>query len=127
MGQGSGSDIVVGAFPVTRLRRLAILSAMVLLPSATLHAQQKSEPIFGVDKVKHFFIAGFVETLTFAGLEAAGAKRSPARTAAIGTTVVVSFGREIHDRRTKGLFSVKDLVWDALGAGVALLVINKTR
>src|SRR5215207_2936983 len=104
-----------------------IMVGVVLLPAATVHAQQKSEPIFGVDKVKHFFIAGFVETMTFAGLEAAGAKKSPARTAAIGTTIVVSLGREMHDRRTKGLFSVKDLVWDALGAGAALLVINKTR
>jgi hypothetical protein len=40
---------------------------------------------------------------------------------------VASLGREFHDRRTKGLFSVKDLVWDALGAGAALLVINKTK
>ena len=117
----------MGALAVTRiLRRIMIVIGVLVLP-ATVHAQQKTDPLFGVDKVKHFFIAGFVETMTFAGLEAAGAKKSPARTAAIGTTVVVSFGREIHDRRKKGLFSVKDLLWDALGAGAALLVINKTR
>src|SRR5829696_664526 len=104
-----------------------IVIGFVFLPAATVDGQQKSDPLFGVDKVKHFFIAGFVETMTFAGLEAAGAKRSPARAAAIGTTVVVSFGREIHDRRTKGLFSIKDLLWDALGASAALLLINKTR
>jgi uncharacterized protein YfiM (DUF2279 family) len=118
---------IVGALAVTRIvRRIMIVIGVLFLP-ATVHAQQKTDPLFGVDKVKHFFIAGFVETMTFAGLEAAGAKKSPARTAAIGTTVVVSFGREIHDRRKKGLFSVKDLLWDALGAGAALLVINKTR
>ena len=85
------------------------------------------EPIFGVDKVKHFFIAGFIESMAFAGLQAAGSERSTARSAAIGATAVVSFGREIHDRRTKGLFSVRDLLWDGLGAGAALMVINKTQ
>jgi hypothetical protein len=128
LGSGGGSDFIVGALAVTRSFRLVIIMILLVLASpVTVSAQQKSEPIFGIDKVKHFFIAGFVETMTFAALEAAGAKRSPARTAAIGTTAVVSFGREIHDRRTKGLFSVKDLLWDALGAGAALLVINKVR
>ena len=41
--------------------------------------------------------------------------------------VGASIGREIHDRKTKGLFSFADLVWDALGAGAALLIINKTQ
>ena len=95
---------------------------------AAAQSQPKpADPLFGVDKVKHFFIAGFVETMTFSGLQAAGANRTSARDAAIGAAAAVSFGREIHDRRTKGLFSVKDLVWDAIGAGAALLVINKTR
>jgi uncharacterized protein len=86
-----------------------------------------ADPVFGVDKVKHFFVAGFVEAVTFAGLESADAGHSAARAAAIGTTAAVSLGREIHDRRTKGLFSVRDLVWDAIGAGAALLILDKAQ
>jgi hypothetical protein len=103
---------------------------LILLAPAGMSAQDRPkppDPIFGVDKVKHFFIAGFVETMTFAGLQAAGANRSSARGGAIGATVVVSIGREIHDRKTKGLFSVRDLVWDAIGASAAMAVINKTQ
>jgi hypothetical protein len=109
--------------------RWLLLMLLITVPSfAGAQSRPKpADPVFGVDKVKHFFIAGFVETMTFSGLQAAGANRSPARAGAIGATAVVSLGREIHDRRKKGLFSVKDLVWDALGAGAALLVINKTR
>lgn len=83
--------------------------------------------MFGIDKVKHFFIAGFIETVAFAGAQAAGSSRSTARSVAIGTAAVASIGREIHDGRTKGLFSIRDLAWDALGAGAALLVLNKTQ
>lgn len=112
------------------MRLFLLVLLCVLIAPLSVYGQSRvkpADPIFGVDKVKHFFIAGFVETLTFGGLEAAGANRSASRAAAIGTAAAVSFGREIHDRRTKGVFSVKDLVWDALGAGAALLVINKTR
>ena len=109
-------------------RWLVVVSLLVTPSLAIAQSRPKpADPIFGVDKVKHFFIAGFVETMAFSGLQAAGVNRSSARGAAIGATTVVSLGREIHDRRTKGLFSVKDLVWDALGAGAALLVINKTK
>ena len=109
-------------------RWLVVVSLLVTPSLAGAQSRPKpADPIFGVDKVKHFFIAGFVETMAFSGLQAAGVNRSSARGAAIGATTVVSLGREIHDRRTKGLFSVKDLVWDALGAGAALLVINRTK
>ena len=113
------------------------LCAAVMLCASTLAAPapsrskvehpKPSDPIIGVDKAKHFFIAGFVETMTFAGLESVGGSRSSARSGAIAKTASVSMGREIHDRKTKGLFSVRDLAWDAIGAGAAMLVINKTR
>ena len=110
-----------------RWRRAAVTLALLAFTPQYARAQKAADSFFGVDKVKHFFIAGFVESLTFAGLQAAGANRSTARSVAIGTTITVSLGREIHDRRTKGHFSVRDLAWDALGAGAALLVLNKTQ
>lgn len=109
--------------------RAALIACLMAAPIA-LDAQARAkpaDPIFGVDKVKHFFMAGFVESMTFASLQAAGSNRSAARTGGIAAAAVVSFGREIHDRRTKGLFSVRDLIWDAIGASAALVVINKTQ
>jgi hypothetical protein len=107
----------------------ALITVLTALPLAA-HAQSRpkpADPVFGVDKVKHFFIVGFVESMSFASLQAAGSGRSTAKTGAIAAAAVVSLGREIHDRRTKGLFSVRDLVWDAIGASAALIVINKTQ
>lgn len=109
--------------------KLRLIVAALLLTAAPLEAQKPkpSDPVFGVDKVKHFFIAGFVESMSFAGLQAAGSNRSTAKTGAITAAALVSIAREIHDKKKKGLFSVRDLAWDAMGASAALLVLNKTQ
>ena len=113
------------------IRRLVLLMAALAVSagglSAQAHSTKPKEPAFGPDKVKHFLIAGFVETVVFSGLQAAGANRNTARSGALAAVAGASVGREIHDRKTKGLFSIPDLVWDALGAGAALLIINKTQ
>ena len=110
---------------------LAVLILMAAPSVARAQAVEKSprrpDPIVGVDKVKHFFIAGFIESMTFAGSQAAGADRRPAKITAIGVTAAFSIGREIHDRRTKGQFSFRDLAWDALGGVAAMIVLNHTR
>jgi hypothetical protein len=106
-----------------------LLLGVALAFAVPLQAQRPkpADPVFGVDKVKHFFIAGFVESMTFASMQAAGSNRSAARVSAISATAVVSIGREIHDKRKKGLFSLRHLAWDAIGAGAALIVLNKTQ
>ena len=109
--------------------KIRLIFAAFILITAPLHAQKVKppDPILGVDKVKHFFIAGFVESMSFAGMQAAGSSRSTARTGAITAAAVVSVAREIHDKKKKGLFSVRDLAWDAIGASAVLLVLNKTQ
>ena len=109
--------------------RSFIASCLILAIALPAQAQKPKppDPVIGVDKVKHFLIAGFVESMTFAGLQAAGANRSNARASALTVTAIVSVGREVHDKRKKGLFSVRDLAWDAIGTGAALLVLNKTQ
>lgn len=81
----------------------------------------------GPDKVKHFFISAFLESVAFSALEAAGADRGAARAGGIATAAAAATGREIYDRRTKGVFSIPDLLWDAAGAAAALLVLNRTQ
>lgn len=94
---------------------------------AQTHSTKPKEAAFGPDKVKHFLIAGFVESVAFAGLQAAGTSRNTARAGALAAVAGTSIGREMYDRKTKGSFSIPDLVWDALGAGAALLILNKTQ
>lgn len=86
-----------------------------------------AEPWTGSDKAKHFFVAAFVESFGFAGLQAGGASRGAAMTGAIAVTVAAALGREIHDRRTKGVFSSSDLAWGTAGAAAALLILTRTQ
>jgi len=85
------------------------------------------ESWFGPDKVKHFFISAFIESLTFSGLQATGASRSGALAGAIATSAAFGIARELHDKRTKGIFSIPDLTWGAAGAGAAVLVLRSTQ
>ncbi|MBA3340207.1 MAG: hypothetical protein H0T48_00050 [Gemmatimonadaceae bacterium] len=96
-------------------------------PARTVAEGSEAEPWTGPDKVKHFFVAAFVESFGFAGLQAMGAGRGAALTGAIAATAAAAVGREIYDRRAKGVFSPSDLAWDAAGAAAALLVLTRTQ
>src|SRR4051794_18341636 len=78
---------------------------------------------WGSDKLKHFFMAAFTQSLTYSALQLAGVRHDQALASAWVVTAGVSVGKEVHDRKVKGLFSVRDLVWDAAGAGAATAVI----
>ena len=84
------------------------------------------DPWFGADKLKHFFTAAAVESVAYAGLRAAGVSHAPAVAGAWGAATAASVGKELHDLRSYGLFSLKDLTWDASGALTASLLIAHT-
>lgn len=81
---------------------------------------------FGADKLKHFFLAAFTQTVTYSALQAAKVGRAPALASATAVTAAVSVAKEVHDRRTTGLFSLRDLVWDAAGTGAATWLISRS-
>lgn len=115
-----------------RKRLVAVaLAAVALAAPAAAGAQaehsRERDSWFGADKIKHFFMSAFIESLTFSGLQAMGAHRNAAFAGAIGTVAGIGIAKEMHDKRTKGLFSVRDLSWDAAGAGAALLMLRSTQ
>lgn len=79
---------------------------------------------FGSDKLKHFFMSAFTQSVTYSALQAARVRHDRALAGAWGVTAVISVGKEVHDRHTTGLFSVRDLVWDAAGATAATVIIH---
>jgi uncharacterized protein YfiM (DUF2279 family) len=81
---------------------------------------------FGADKLKHFFIAAFTQSVAYSALQVARVRHDRALAAAWGVTAAVSVAKELHDRRSYGVFSVRDLAWDAAGAGAATLLIQRT-
>jgi putative lipoprotein len=82
---------------------------------------------FGFDKIKHFFMSAFIESFTYSALQAAHVNHRTALDGAIGVTMAVGVAKEIHDKRTPGnIFSVRDLTWDAIGAGAGAVMLAHT-
>jgi putative lipoprotein len=88
--------------------------------------QHSGDSWFGPDKLQHFFTSAFVQSLGYGVLRRAGAENSPAIAGASVVTAIVGVGKEVRDRRTKGDFSVRDLAWDAAGAGSASVLLVRT-
>jgi uncharacterized protein YfiM (DUF2279 family) len=82
---------------------------------------------FGPDKVKHFFLGAFVQSVSYSALRAATADRAPSLVAASVATAAVAVGKEVHDRRATGLFSVPDLAWGMAGAGASTVLLVRSR
>ena len=88
-------------------------------------APRPADRWFGPDKVKHFFMSGFTQSVGYSALRATGAGHRSSLFTASAVTAAVGLGKEWHDRRGTG-FSARDLVWDAAGAGTATLLLRRT-
>lgn len=81
---------------------------------------------FAEDKFKHFWLSFAATTLTFGFVDAAGLDWPEAGVAAGVVAGGAGVWKEFSDRERGERFSRKDLVWDALGVGVALLLAGQT-
>jgi uncharacterized protein YfiM (DUF2279 family) len=79
------------------------------------------------DKVKHFFLSAFVQSVSYATFRAAEVQHDNALLAASAATLSAGIGKEVWDSRRGGRFSVGDLVWNVAGAGAAAAMLEHTR
>jgi putative lipoprotein len=82
---------------------------------------------FGADKAKHFVVAAAIQSASYALWRDRGTRPEPALWRASAVTAAASLGKEAFDRSRGRLFSVRDLAWDAGGAGVASVIIIQLR
>jgi uncharacterized protein YfiM (DUF2279 family) len=80
----------------------------------------------GADKVKHFFLSAFIESVAYGGLRLARTDRATALPVAAGLTMTLGVAKEVRDQSTEGLFSLGDLTWDAAGTGAAAVMLYHT-
>jgi len=81
---------------------------------------------FSSDKAKHFFTSAFVQSVSFSTLRATGLRSNPSLAGASAITAAIGVSKEVYDLRKAGDPSRKDLVWDALGAASATLLLRQT-
>ena len=82
---------------------------------------------FGADKVKHFVTSFFVQSVSYSALRLAGARPHASLAGATAVTAAVGVAKEVHDRRSYGLFSTGDLLWDAAGIGTASVILSRAK
>ena len=82
---------------------------------------------FSADKLKHFFVSAFVQSVSYSALRTARVSHDGALVGASTLTLMVGVGKEIHDDRSGEGFSVRDVAWDAAGAGAATALLSRTR
>jgi uncharacterized protein YfiM (DUF2279 family) len=105
----------------------ALLLAVVAAPRPAA-AQIPADNWFGVDKVKHFFTTALIQSLAYSVTQVTTkGPRSSLLLSASVASAAVGIGKEMYDRRSYGHFSVRDLTWDAAGAGVASVMLARTR
>lgn len=78
------------------------------------------------DKLQHFFLSAMTQSLGYGALRGAGMSHGGALAGASVATATVGVGKELRDHRVKGEFSVRDLGWDAAGAGSMTLLLAHT-
>ena len=81
---------------------------------------------FGVDKMKHFFMGAFVQSVSYSAVRATGVSHDAALLSASVMTMGVGIGKELWDARGGGTASARDLTWDAAGAGTATLLLRRS-
>jgi len=81
---------------------------------------------FSADKIKHFFMGAFVQSVAYSAFRATRIDHRSSLLGATAGSVAVSIGKEVADSRRTGLFSRRDLVWDAAGVGTATLLLTRT-
>ena len=78
------------------------------------------------DKAQHFLMSAFVQSLAYGSLRGTGVSHGSALVGASGISAAVGVGKELRDLRVKGEFSVRDLTWDAAGAGAMTVLLAHT-
>lgn len=97
--------------------RLAFLLALALQGSP-------ADRWFAPDKLKHFLLAAFVQSVGYSALRATSLGHHSSLVGASAGTALLSVGKELADRRGTG-FSTRDLVWDAAGAGASTILLDR--
>lgn len=85
-----------------------------------------ADPWVAEDKLRHFALSFAATKLAYGGARFA-LDPSTAVPVAAGTAASLGLAKELHDRRTGGAFSTRDLAWNAAGVGLGIAFVRAMR
>jgi uncharacterized protein YfiM (DUF2279 family) len=86
-----------------------------------------ADPWLSSDKFQHLLLSYAATAFTFAALRTAGAGSSQAVAGAAAGSLALGVGKEVHDLRRGGVFSVRDLIADAVGIAAGYYLLREVR
>jgi hypothetical protein len=93
----------------------------------TADAGRTADAWLGADKFQHFWVSFAATAYSFGAVRATGVDAGVALYIAVPVAAVAGFGKEVHDRRRGGFFSMRDLVADGLGIAAAWVILREVR
>ena len=82
---------------------------------------------FGADKLMHFAMGTFAESVGYGTVRAFGGTNRAATVGGLLATAGAGVGKELRDRSVQGDVSGKDLVWTLAGGGAMQVLLSQTR
>lgn len=100
---------------------------LLQLHNAPMPAQKPyPDAWFAEDKMKHMLTSTAVVGFAHAGARLVTDTKT-AVVVAVAAGAAAGIWKEIHDRKIGRIFSKRDLVWDALGIGLGVVVVSQAR
>lgn len=109
-----------------------VLSIISFLICTTLQFNQHAlatepipvhDPWLSQDKFLHFSVSAAITGYSYYGaVGKLDMHRGTAKTVSVSLTALIGIGKELYDKKKKGLFSWKDLFWDGAGITVGYML-----
>lgn len=84
------------------------------------------DPLVGQDKLRHFAMA-FAAAEVGYGVARIRLSADAALTTSLGAALLAAIGKEVHDHRYRGHFSVPDLAWGLAGVALGAVLVREIR
>jgi uncharacterized protein YfiM (DUF2279 family) len=109
------------------MNTLTLLLALTLSTQAPPQTPRERDRWLAEDKLRHAFASMAVVGFAHAGARVVGIDGTPAVLIGISTSAAAGIWKELHDRRSGRVFSLKDLVWDAMGITLGAVLVANVR
>jgi putative lipoprotein len=119
------SFAAVHAFHAAPLHSQDEISTLTGYDPMAVRQRARADAWLGPDKFRHFWMSYAATAAGFAAARAADQDHDAALAVGITLSALAGIGKEIADRRSYGLFSVRDVVADALGIGAAYFLLRE--
>ena len=107
---------------------LAPVLLLLTLQTAPLQQRARAQDRWiAEDKARHLVTSMVAVGFGYSGARLVGMEGNDALIAAAAGAAAAGILKEFHDRKVGGPFSYRDLVWDAVGIGLGLVLVSNAR